>query len=103
MTEKVEAQESVAVTQKTAGDVIAYIGTSDWRAIYEADWLAIDIKGKDRMWDESNMYEIPVKDLTAAERKWLVEDVDDFVQRAASSPVATLDVDATPDPATHDA
>lgn len=68
------ADKSKVATNK----VVAYIGTSDWRAISVADWDAVDVKGEDRMWSSHNGWQIPVDKFTDDEIAW-IESQEDLV------------------------
>lgn len=50
--------------------VVAYIGTSDWRGVSEADWDNIGIKGQDRLWSSHNGWQIPVDKFSDDELAW---------------------------------
>lgn len=69
-------------------DVVAYIGTSDWRGISVADWDASNIKGEDRLWSSHNGWQIPVDKFTDDEMAWLTapEQVGEFVVKPPTMP-----------------
>lgn len=85
--EVVAAQDVPAPTAKSDDRlVVAYIGSSDRRAISGDDWDRMGLVGEGRIWSAANGMSIPVDDLTEDEVEWLSNEPDFTIRPASTGP-----------------